>query len=106
MQVEDAAKALGLKTNRVESIREVEAALAEGFLVVLAGNPAAYNTGIPRDQYDGFSGGHFILVTGKDKGRFLVNDPLSHVGTLSVDATQLEQYMAFRNWNIGIAVKG
>lgn len=94
----------GAKAAKVHGLSEVEGALARGQLVALAGNPVGYGNRLGRDQYQSFNGGHFILVTGQQGDRFTINDPLSRVGSLSVSRAELAAYMAFQNWNTGVAV--
>jgi ABC-type bacteriocin/lantibiotic exporter with double-glycine peptidase domain len=99
------AEATGLKARYVESLQAVDSALQSGELVVLAGNPAAYNQGMSRDQIVPFDGGHFVLVAGMQGGRFVICDPYSMVGPLTVSREQLADFMAHRQWNIGVALK-
>jgi ABC-type bacteriocin/lantibiotic exporter with double-glycine peptidase domain len=105
-QVASAARSYGLKTNLVNSAAEVCDAVNAGNLVILAGNPAAYNKGLSPSQYMAFDGGHFVLVTGTVGDDVLINDPLSHVGTLRISRDQLARFMAYQGWNSGVAVQG
>lgn len=99
------ARAVGAEAEPVNGLGGVEAALADGRLVVLAGNPHAYGPrfGGQMSQYDG---GHFILVTGRTAGGFLINDPLSRVGSVEVSREELKTYMGYQGWNVGVAVGG
>jgi hypothetical protein len=36
--------------------------------------------------------------------RVWINDPLSKVGSLEITKAELQQYMSFQNWNVGVAV--
>lgn len=98
------ALASGAKAEKVHGLASVERAIAEGKLVILAGNPAAYGQRFREDQLTSFSGGHFITVTHMVGDRVWINDPLSHVGSLEITKSELQQYMAFQNWNVGVAV--
>lgn len=99
------AQAAGLKSRYVETLAEVEAAVRQGELVVLAGNPAAYNKQLSSEQYVPFDGGHFVLVAGLEGDRWLVSDPYSLQGPLLVSREAMEQFMAYRQWNVGVAVR-
>lgn len=105
VDVRRGAEAVGLKTRYVESPAAVEQAVRQGELIVLAGNPAAYNAGLSPQQYVPFDGGHFILVSGLQGDRFIINDPYSMQGPLAVTADQLARFMSFRQWNIGVSLK-
>lgn len=103
-QIKSAASRYGLRSTNVSTVDDVAGALAAGKLVVLAGNPAAYNYGFTGDQYFPFSGGHFVLVTAIDGNRVVVNDPLSHVGAIVIGRKHLQDFMAYKGWNSGVAV--
>ena len=102
-EILSAGQQYGLSGTKVSSVDQVESAVSRGQLVVLAGNPVAYNTGFSSQQYYPFSGGHFIVVTGVSGDRVTIDDPLSHVGAISISTAQLQQYMAYQGWNEGIA---
>ncbi len=102
-EILSAGQQYGLSGAKVSSVDQVEAAVSAGQLVVLSGNPAAYNTGFSSQQYYPFSGGHFIVVTGVSGDRVTIDDPLSHIGAISISTAQLQQYMAYQGWNEGIA---
>lgn len=104
-QVVQGAHAFGAQAQAVSGLGAVEQALADGKLVVAAGDPVVYEgrfTGAQTAKYDG---GHFILVVGRDAdGNFLVNDPLSRVGTLTITRDELQGYLAYQGWNSAVAV--
>lgn len=105
-QLSQGAAAAGLQTAPIHSVADVLSALQSGSLAIVAGNQAAYNAGFSDAQLEHFGdGGHFILVTGFDGTNFTVDDPLSHVGAISVTPDQLAQFMAYQNWNSGLAVR-
>lgn len=103
-QILSAAQQYGLSGYPVSNLGQIQAALGQGKLVVLAGNPAAYNTGLSAQQYYPFSGGHYIVVTAINGDTATIEDPLSHVGALTIRTAQLQQYMAYQGWNTGIAL--
>lgn len=98
------ALASGAKAEKVFGLPSVERAIAQGKLVVLAGNPAAYGHRFTEDQLKPFNGGHFITVTHMVGDRVWINDPLSSVGSLEISRAELQQYMGYQNWNVGVAV--
>lgn len=98
------ALASGAQAQKVYGLANVERAIAEGKVVVLAGNPAAYGSRFADDQLQPFDGGHFITVTHMVGDRVWINDPLSNVGSLEITKAELQQYMAYQNWNVGVAV--
>lgn len=106
--VYNGAIASGANAAYVNSPAEVEAAVASGKQVVLAGDPVAYSARFP--DMSSYDGGHFILVTavvgsGANK-RYLINDPLSHTGSVAITQQELETYMGYNGWNSGVAVWG
>lgn len=94
----------GARAEKVYGLQGVEQALAQGKLVVLAGNPIAYATRFNDDQYAKFNGGHFILVTAIAGDRVTINDPQSRVGSLTISRAELAAYMAYKDWNVGVSV--
>jgi hypothetical protein len=98
------ALASGAQAQKVYGLANVERAIAEGKLVVLAGNPAAYGHRFREDQLTSFNGGHFITVTHMVGDRVWINDPLSKAGSLEITRDELRRYMAHENWNVGVAV--
>ncbi len=94
----------GAKAEKVHGLQSVEQAIAQGKLVVLAGNPAAYGRRFDETQLQPFDGGHFITVTHMVGDRVWINDPLSSVGSLEITRDELQRYMGYQNWNVGVAV--
>jgi hypothetical protein len=102
-QLKAAAAQYGVDSTDVSDIPGIERELAAGKLVILAGNPDAFNTGLSADQYFAFSGPHFIAVNAISGDKVVVSDPLSKVGPLVITRQQLQQYMSYRNWYSGVA---
>lgn len=98
------ALASGAQAEKVYGLSGVEAAIAQGKPVVLAGNPTAYQDRLTDKQYAKFNGGHFILVTGIQGDKVTINDPQSRVGSLTISRAELARYMAYQDWNVGVAV--
>lgn len=98
------ALASGAKAEKVYDLSGVEQAVAQGRLVVLAGNPIAYENDFRDDQYAKFNGGHFILVTAIQGDRVTINDPQSKAGSMTISRAELAAYMAFKNWNVGVSI--
>lgn len=98
------ALASGARAEKVYGMAGVEAAIAQGKPVVLAGNPVAYTNRFTDSQYAKFDGGHFILVTGIQGDKVSINDPQSRSGSLTISRAELAAYMAFKGWNVGVAV--
>lgn len=98
------AIASGAQAAKVNGIDQVTAALKQGKLVALAGNPQPYEQRLSNQQYDHFNGGHFILVSGLQGDRFVVSDPQAHIPSFTVSRDELTRYMAFKDWNVGVAI--
>lgn len=98
------ALASGARAEKVYGMQGVEQSLAQGKVVVLAGNPVGYASRFGDDQYAKFNGGHFILVTAVEGDRVTINDPQSRVGSLTISRAELAAYMAFKDWNVGVSV--
>lgn len=99
-----AAEARGLGTEYAYGLEGVRAELAEGRLVIAAGNPDVYNVRLKDETYEHFSGPHFVLVTGLAADGFWVNDPLSRAGALKLSDRDLAGFMAYRGWKTGLAL--
>lgn len=102
--LERGASACGLFSERTYGLEGVREALDQGRLVILAGNPIAYNQRFAAGEYSGFDGGHFVLVTRLTSTQALLNDPLSRTGNISVTLSDLQRYMAYKSWNVGMSV--
>lgn len=102
--LERGASACGVFYDRTYGLDGVREALQDGRLVILAGNPVAYNHRFTTSQYSGFDGGHFVLVTKLTSTQAYLNDPLSRTGNITVSLSELERYMAYKSWNVGISV--
>lgn len=102
--IERGASACGIQYERTYGLDEVRTAVQSGHLVILAGNPVAYNQRFTSSQYSGFDGGHFVLVTKMTSTQAYLNDPLSRMGNITVALSELERYMAYKSWNVGISV--
>lgn len=110
-QIAGGAKKLGLSTASVADLNSLNSALDSGKQVVLYGNPAgAYGNRLSSGQYAHYNGLHFILVAEKaadavGKTSYVVNDPLSRKGSITVSSTELSRYMRKDNaGRSGIAV--
>ncbi len=110
-QIAGGAKKLGLNTGSVSDLKTLNSALESDKQVVLFGNPAgAYGNRLSSGQYAHYNGLHFILVAEKAKDSagktsYIVNDPLSRKGSITVSETELNRYMRRDNaGRTGIAV--
>ncbi len=96
-QISNGAKKLGMQTSAVADLNSVNNALYSGKQVVLFGNPAgAYGNRLSGSQYSHYNGLHFILVAEKGQGaqgNYLINDPLSRKGSITVSAAELSRFM-------------
>ena len=93
--VMNGAQALGMNSRPVASISEVDQALAKGEMVVAGGDPSAYSNG---------SGGHFVLITGRDaSGGYVMNDP-AYTGQPGVVLTP-EQFAGFFGSGVALSPK-
>ncbi|CAN5424341.1 hypothetical protein BH10CYA1_BH10CYA1_02960 [soil metagenome] len=114
-EVGAAAQQLGLTSESVGSLAQINQALAENKKIVVGGDPIAYNQGMTTDQYashpngDGtvsvFTGGHVIAVAGRDdNGNYIVLDPAYKEGVLTLTADQLQGFMAPDGDYAGVAI--
>jgi hypothetical protein len=95
-QLETGAQRLGLRTQEVTGLAGIDAALANGCPVISYGNPSdpgAYGPTLTAAQYNQFDGKHNILVTGKVGNNYIIDDPLSNVGELTITPSQLQAYI-------------
>lgn len=102
--LERGASACGLFYERTYGVEGVREALQAGRFVILAGNPIAYNQRFSSSQYSSFDGGHFVLVTKLTATQAHLNDPLSRTGNITVSLSELQRYMAYKSWNVGMSV--
>ncbi|HEY9787317.1 MAG TPA: C39 family peptidase [Candidatus Obscuribacterales bacterium] len=98
-QVVNVARRMDPSAYVTTNFSEVDSALKQGKMIVMAGNPGPYNSGMTTDQYardmtNGgvYTGGHFITVVAGNGGQFLIHDPASKIGPLIVSRSQLEGY--------------
>ena len=111
-EIANGAKKLGLQTENVSDLNSLNQAIDTGKQVVLFGNPAgAYGDRLSNSQYAHYNGMHFVLVAGKaaeEVGKaasYVVNDPLSRKGSITVSSNELQRYMRKENsGRTGIAV--
>lgn len=106
-QVLHGAQASGLSASYVHGTSGVDGALASGKMVVACGDPIAYEGDLNGSTYGNdarFNGGHFILVVASQGDRYVVDDPLSRVGSFTISRSQLASYLAYQGWNTGVAV--
>lgn len=94
----------GAQAEKVSGLQGVEQAVSEGKLVAVAGNPVAYENRLSSDQYAHFNGGHFILVSAINGDQVTVEDPMSHMGSFTISRDELQRYMGFQGWNVGVAI--
>jgi hypothetical protein len=81
----------------------VDAALARGSAVIIGGDPnRAWEGRLAAKGSYQESGdfGHFCTVLGKTAdGRYVVNDPLSTAGSITVSAQELQAYWSYPSFN-------
>jgi hypothetical protein len=94
--------AAGAKTQMIgTSLSGIDAALARGSAVIIGGDPNLAWKGrlAASGSYQEPGGGdfgHFCTVLGKTRdGRYVVNDPLSSVGSIAVSAQALQSYLSY-----------
>lgn len=97
-QVESIAQNMGMQTAEVSGLQGIDQALANGDVVVSAGNPGRpgvgdYGPTLTAAQYNQFNGAHIITIVGKDGNNYIINDPLSKVGSLAVTGQQLQAFI-------------
>ena len=95
-QLARAARSYGLTAAPAwgQRLPAVEAALVEGKLVIALVRPGAYTRSS--------STGHWVLVTGIENGKVLVNDPALHVPSRAIDARQFARALALKGGTVGI----
>lgn len=104
-QMATALTAVGARCEHLSgNLASVDKALAEGKMLMIAGNPwNAWGREMskgPQGNQNQLSylnskdpGGHWVALLGKTpEGRYLVSDPLSKVGAIAVSGEQLQQY--------------
>lgn len=94
----------GAQTQEIADPDSIRRAVLSGKPVILNGNPrhaGAYGFSFGPNKLVPYNGAHWIVVTGMTNGKFIINDPLSKVGALTVTRAQLE---AYRGGSLGIAV--
>jgi hypothetical protein len=120
-EIRDAAVAAGLHVHVLSSdvspsagLTRLNGQLSSGRAVVLTGEPGKPNSGpslyeqafnrayaaaiadgaeLPHSHYD-FNGHHAILVLGRDgNGKYIVGDPLSEVGFITLTANEMKDFM-------------
>lgn len=101
-----ALRAAGTRTREIADAGSIRQAVVAGKPVILNGNPrhpGAYGRSFSAKQMTPYDGGHWIVVSGFDRGsgKFIINDPLSKVGPVKVTPDQLE---AYRGGSLGIEV--
>lgn len=95
------ADAAAAQTRVLRGIDELDHALLRDRLVVAHGSSGisygATLTSNGRDysQYDYCRGGHFILIVGKQGEKYVINDPLSRIGSLLVSRLELVSFLSF-----------
>jgi len=97
-EVEDGADKVGLRSEKVGGIDGIAYALDQGKLVVAGGNPIHYEralrlNGSNYGNEGKYDGGHFVLVVGRQGNDFIINDPMSRMGKLTVSRNLLEAYI-------------
>jgi hypothetical protein len=94
-QVVTGATKGGLKAERLDGIEAVDEALASGQMVISSGNPFVSGSYGHRVGFQPFNNGHFILVTGKSGGYYVVNDPYYVQGPINLSSGELSAFMSF-----------
>jgi hypothetical protein len=97
-EVRNGADKVGLHAENVDGIEGITRAIDQGKLVVAGGNPIHYERALKLNgthygnggQYDG---GHFILIVGRHGDDFIINDPMSRIGKLTVSKDLLTSYI-------------
>lgn len=90
-----AARKVGMKTKYIDTLEEIDAACAAGHLVICLGNPFQPRSYGNRIGISSFEQGHFILVTGKAGGFYVVNDPYYLQGPLNLSTGELDGFLNF-----------
>lgn len=90
-----AAKAAGLKTDKINGLDALDKALAENKQVVLFGNPSkSFAAHYNRATYvSPGTGDHWLLIAGRSAdGGYVVDDPLSLTGAVTRSAKEISSY--------------
>ncbi len=106
-QMDTAAETMGLKSEKLADIDDLNAALDAGHMVVLAGNPKDYQKDLGLHYGKGgtiYDGGHFITVVGRNGDNYIVNDPANHGGAMELTPQQISTYIGSKSGNIGRAI--
>lgn len=98
------ARAAGLQADFITP-GDFDASLADGKLVVVPGNPIAYDKRFTGAQYNGaIDTGHLMLLVGKTATGYLINDPLAKVDALEITPKELADFNAYQGWQGGVAL--
>ncbi len=103
-QVLNGARKGHLHADMVSGVDGIDSALDEGRMVVAGGNPAkAYGGRLSNGEYSHYDGGHFILVVGRQGENYIINDPLSRVGSMIISRKEMIAYLGGLG-NAGVSV--
>ena len=105
-ELEKLITASGARWSESTNWSEMMGWVKQGIPVVLSGNPHyGWNHRYSTDQVHHFNGGHWVTVSGYDpsNGTYIVNDPLSQIGPITVSEAELRSYNKSHG-NLGIAV--
>ncbi|HEX4620933.1 MAG TPA: C39 family peptidase, partial [Myxococcaceae bacterium] len=97
-------QAAGATTKMIpETTQSIDAALARGSAVIIGGDPNRAWEGrlSAAGQYqESGDFGHFCTVLGKTAdGHYVVNDPLSSAGSITVSAQELKDYLSYPSFH-------
>jgi LysM repeat protein len=107
-QIQHGAQICGLTAGAVNGLEGVRGALDQGKMVIAGGNPesiGAYGNNLSSSDYSHYNGDHVILIVGRKGASYIINDPLSRIGSITVSQSEIQSFLAtFGTTNGGIAV--
>ncbi len=107
-QIQHGAQVEGLSAEAVNGLEGVREALDQGKMVIAGGNPesiGAYGNNLSSSDYSHYNGDHVILIVGRKGNSYIINDPLSRIGSITVSESEIQSFLAtFGTANGGIAV--
>lgn len=92
-QVEESMAKAGYRTDRFDGVDKLDSALKEGKLVMIVGSPGrkgSYGARLGTDA----SEGHYVVVTGKRFGQYIINDPNFH-GPVEITRDEMSSFLDF-----------